>query len=100
MGGKRLGVTPLQISVDRQAAPGELVVSQAGYADVVRSLALTADVTLALELLPLKVVATSKVRPSTPPRKPDKAAKTEKTEKTEKVVPKNGEQPLDIRMTR
>ena len=100
VGGKRLGVTPLEIAVDRQAAPSELVISQPGYADVIRSLALSEDVTLALELVPIKTVATTKPRPGPPPKKPDKADKPVKTDKTEKVIPKNGEQPLDIRMAR
>lgn len=87
--GTRLGVTPLETSVDRAERVAELVISRRGHVDAVRKIDLRDSVALEVSLATVAKISTTK-----PPRKEPK-----KTTQEVKTPPK-GDPSLDIRLTR
>ncbi len=91
--GTKLGVTPLDASVDRAERSVELVLSRRGYTDIVRSIDLRAPQSLEVALVATPKVTTKRVEP----KKPDKPdPKPDKPDKPDK----KGDPALDIRLTR
>ena len=87
--GVKLGVTPLELSVDRAERTGELVLTRKGYARVTRSVDLRDRVQLDLAL----------VADAPPPRVTRKPPKAE-DKKPPRPDPPKGDPALDIRMSR
>ena len=88
--GKKLGVTPLETSVDRAERSVELVISHRGYGDAVRTVDLRDAVTVEVSL-----VAAPKVTSKPPRKEPKKKPVTPETK-----PPPKGDPSLDIRLTR
>ncbi len=96
--GVKLGVTPLDTTVDRAERSAQLVITKRGYTDVVRTIDLRDQQSLEIAMVAAAKVATKPPRGE--PKKPDKPDNPDKPDKPVKPDKPKGDPALDIRLTR
>lgn len=96
--GNKIGVTPVDTTVDRAERTAQLVLSKRGFADVARTIDLRSELSLEIALVTAAKVAT---KPTPEPKKPDKPdPKPDKPDKPAKPDKPKGDPNLDIRLSR